>query len=180
VTATIGATRRLRALTRIGWHVDAIVFETGLTPAQTVGLLWSPPKEIAPSIHEHLAIRYRQMLIEVPPYTTDQGQQAIAVAHAAGWPGPMDWDDIDHDAATSSSSRDEPIVAQHLASRARALEVRVAELTATVQSQENDLARILAEQLRSDAALIIAITDADAANERLDRAMHALKAGVAA
>jgi hypothetical protein len=179
MNASTGTVRRLRALTRIGWHTTALAAELGVSPTTISGLLWAAPAEVSTELHAGVRALYRRLLVQTPPAGTEAGRRAVAVARAAAWLGPMHWGDIEHDPElTEPPADDAPVSFTYLTAANQELCARVKDLETLVQHQEADLSRVLAEQLRSDAALIAATVEAEEAKARLARLTRQTTPGV--
>jgi len=89
-----GSTRRLQALTAIGWDTDTLAHELGWTTTQlTQALTGHTP----PHTRHHITQLYNQLSMTPGPST-----QARQHAQQHGWPPPLAWDDDDLDNPTGT------------------------------------------------------------------------------
>ena len=80
-----GTTRRLQALTAIGWDTEHLATELGWTSTQLHRALTGHPP---PHTHHPVTQLYNQLSMTPGPSTT-----ARQHAHTNGWPPPLAWDD---------------------------------------------------------------------------------------
>lgn len=92
----LGATRRLRALTTLGWSAPALSTRLGLH-ADTVTRITTGTPQITHANDQAIRVLYRELCIK--PATGNPSALARTRAWAArqGWVGPMAWEDIDND-----------------------------------------------------------------------------------
>lgn len=94
----VGTVRRLRALMRIGWpsaEINARLQALGITDKRAAeNLLNAPGRWVTRSRHDAVAAVYRDLSRVSGP--SDRCRRR---AEKAGYPGPTEWDDIDHDEA---------------------------------------------------------------------------------
>jgi len=85
-----GTTRRLQALTAIGWPAEHLAHELGWTRAKLDNTLNGQPPN---GSHHRVANLYDRLSM-----TTGPSQQARARAQTNGWAPPLAWDDdeLDH------------------------------------------------------------------------------------
>lgn len=94
----IGTVRRLRALMRIGWpsrEINARLQALGIADKRAAeNLLNAPGQWVTRSRHDAVAEVYRDL-----SRTPGPSERSRRRAEKAGYAGPADWDDIDHDEA---------------------------------------------------------------------------------
>lgn len=94
----IGTVRRLQALMRLGWparEINARLHALGIVDKRAAeNLLAQPGRWVTRSRHDAVAKVYRDLCTTPGPSSRSRTR-----AEKAGYPGPMDWDDIDRDEA---------------------------------------------------------------------------------
>lgn len=94
----VGTVRRLRALMRMGWparEINTRLHALGIADRRAAeNMLNSPGRWVTRSHHDAVASVYRE-LSHVP----GPSERSRRRAEKAGYPGPAQWDDIDHDEA---------------------------------------------------------------------------------
>lgn len=94
----VGTVRRLRALMRIGWparEINARLHGLGIADKRAAeNLLNAPGRWVTRSRHDAVAAVYRDLSQRPGP-----SARCRTRAEKAGYPGPAQWDDIDHDEA---------------------------------------------------------------------------------
>lgn len=98
----VGTVRRLRALMRMGWpahQINARLHDRGIVDKRAAeNLLNSSGRWVTRSRHDAVAAVYRELST-----TSGPSERTRRRAEKNGYPGPMDWDDIDHDEAPEKS-----------------------------------------------------------------------------
>lgn len=89
----VGTTRRIQALLRMGWSHEAMGEHLGEPMQYTVNKLHQRGQWVTRDVHERVATMYRDLATKAGPST-----RTAMRAEARGYPGPLDWQDIDHDA----------------------------------------------------------------------------------
>lgn len=95
-----GLTRRLRALARIGWGVNAIADESGV-PFTTIACIQRGDVDSVTATNA-AAIRETYVRVENQPRGS---KQSINRAERLGWPAPAAWNDIDLDDEPAATTR---------------------------------------------------------------------------
>lgn len=89
----IGTVRRLRALMTMGWSAQAMAEHLdGRAPHWVYNLLNQQGRWVTRSTHDEVARLYRDLCTKPGPSRATANR-----ARRRGFPGPLDWDDIDHD-----------------------------------------------------------------------------------
>jgi hypothetical protein len=86
----LGTQRRIRALARMGWSQRSIGARLGV-PGGRVGK-WLAQQELSRDTAQRVAVLYRDLMLTAGPDDRERRR-----AERLGWPGPLDWDDIDRD-----------------------------------------------------------------------------------
>lgn len=153
---SIGTRRRIRALLAIGWRHADITAAAGTNSAVA---LHQQGRWVTLRKHEAFARAYRDLAGRPGP-----SEKSRRWAQKLGYPGPLDWDDIDHDtepATTSTENRSrlfeepDPVVIERilsgdwaLATHANPLERRQIVATWTGRGQSlNELVRLTGWQV---------------------------------
>lgn len=84
----VGASRRLRALARIGWPTDVLLTETGISVSYFHYIRRAEGAYVAARMHNAITDVYARLALTPGP---DPGTAARAAR--AHWPGPLSWDD---------------------------------------------------------------------------------------
>lgn len=84
----LGVHRRVRALARLGWAQDDIAGRLGIVPYRFKKVMGHA--DCRRDLAEQVAALYRDLLDQDGP-----NRWARAHAERKGWPGPMDWDNLD-------------------------------------------------------------------------------------
>lgn len=95
--ASIGATRRLRALARLGWSTRQLAHETGLGTRAVIELLHGERERCLPATHAKTVAAFERLWNTPAPQDTPRQRashtQAVRRATTEGWPLPMELDD---------------------------------------------------------------------------------------
>ena len=115
---TIGATRRIQALQRLGWPIERIAIEAGVH-RDTILDARTPRVFVARRTRHAIADAYERLHMTVPTGETKQHRAGITrarnYAERHGWLPPMMWEDIDDAAECPVIPRDLPAhKSQHL------------------------------------------------------------------
>ncbi|MBW9118861.1 hypothetical protein JNB63_02015 [Microbacterium trichothecenolyticum] len=99
-----GTNRRLQALTAIGWTAERLGAQLGVSRDQILD--WTTRDRVTLTTHERVAALYDELSDTPAPQQTpgDRHSASLALNRAArsGWARPIDWDDIDLDAAPAT------------------------------------------------------------------------------
>lgn len=90
----VGTRRRLRALMRIGWPPVELSARLGKDPHFVYNKLHQPGSWVRRSTHDAVAALYRELCMIPGP-----SERTRRAAEKRGYPGPIDWDNIDLDEA---------------------------------------------------------------------------------
>lgn len=95
---TIGTTRRVRALARLGWSRRVIAERSGVHH-DTILDACRAPQFLGRRVREQIAAAYDEMHMQLPPrnerYAAASATRTQRDAEARGWLPPLAWDDID-------------------------------------------------------------------------------------
>jgi len=93
----VGAQRRLRALTALGYSAVGLAARLGVAPSTVRGLLRGDSKTIRPAMHQAVKALYDAVWDQTPGERTGAERRAAIAARARaaenGWPAPMGLDD---------------------------------------------------------------------------------------
>jgi len=102
--------RRLRALGVMGWSIRHVAATTGLSYRGLCDIVAGGTVQIETTTADKLLDVYRRLSTATPVATNEREARSITFVrnHAAarGWPGPLDWDDID-DLGEHPTARDD-------------------------------------------------------------------------
>ena len=90
--ARVGTVRRIQALMRMGWSHRAMGAHVGEPTQWTVNRLHQRGRWVTRDVHEQVAAMYRELSHHRGP-----SERTARAAERLGYPGPLDWDDIDRD-----------------------------------------------------------------------------------
>jgi len=118
---SIGATRRIQALQRLGWSVERIAIEAGVH-RDTILDGRQPRVFVARRVRVSIDGAYRRLHMVIPTGETKQHRAGITRArnHAErmGWLPPLAWTDIDdaleHPDLTSADNAPDPVVVERI------------------------------------------------------------------
>lgn len=96
-----GAVRRLRALQRNGWPRRRLAAEAGYIGDAFSGILSDPNRLVTVTTLQRINDLYERLCMTPGP--SDRTRR-YAIRH--GWPGPLDWDDIDRDPEPAHPDQD--------------------------------------------------------------------------
>lgn len=96
---SIGATRRVRALTALGYSLPAIARETGIHHDTILDTRAADQRIVQVRVREAIAAAYQRLEMSIPIGATQQERAGITraknMARRRGWPPPIVWDAID-------------------------------------------------------------------------------------
>lgn len=100
----IGIQRRIRALSRIGYGAAAIAREAGCSvdAIRKIRRAPAPPQFVQHAFGMAVVLAF-DALADRPVADCASSTRARAEAEKHGWPAPLAWEDIDHDAAAGKS-----------------------------------------------------------------------------
>lgn len=89
LVSALGTTRRMRALARVGWGQPEIAARLGVTNYRSLSKITRQAE-----VHREMADKIKALYAEL---AWQDGPNYLAKANSKhrGWPGPMDWDDLD-------------------------------------------------------------------------------------
>lgn len=100
VVTTVGVTRRLRALTALGWSLNRLSVEAGVDPTTVGDALAAPPVFMSAKTKAAIAATYERLCMTPPIGASKQERAGITRARNRAareqWAPPLAWDNIDH------------------------------------------------------------------------------------
>lgn len=98
-----GTSRRIQALSALGWSYSLLAERLGVTRPRVGHLARRVHTHVTRAVHDQVAGLYDDLCMTLPPDRTKGERYAIVRAKAAaaekGWVPPLAWDDIDTDPA---------------------------------------------------------------------------------
>lgn len=105
--SSLGAQRRLQALIRQGWSQKKLAARLGVPPQRVYQLLREAT--MSPRTHQAIADVFDELWDKEPTRATTPQliayNRTVRYGAARGWARPLDWDDIDNDAAPAHVAR---------------------------------------------------------------------------